>query len=350
MRQNKQIKRALIRELVEENLEAIEKRPKGSLRRARRKRQIRLTWWILSGTAGMAVGALLFFLVLDTGGRLYRQWLGSGSATAFATGDGSVIDTLGEAVLPAGFTRPAPLEPDVIPLAVRRIAIDPGHGGNEEGTITETGLVEKELTLDIAKRLKRLLESASYSVTMTRTRDEAVQLKERARTANEARADLFLSIHVNWIGNQTVRGVETYFLGPTDDPHLRELAALENRDSGYSVADYRRLLDTIYTDAKSIESRRLATAVQRSLLVSLRRTTPEISNRGVKCAPFVVLVATEMPAILAEVSCLSNEHEARLLARPAYRQQIARALFEGIRNYGAPPVSADSGGGKGKES
>lgn len=350
MRQKKQIKQALIRDLVEENLEAIERRPKGSLRRARRRRRIRLTWWLLSGAAGMAVGALLFFLVLDTGGRLYRQWLGGSSEADVAAVEGSVLDTLGEAVLPAGFTRPEPLEPDVIPLAVRRIAIDAGHGGDEEGTITETGLLEKELTLDIAKRLKRLLEAASYSVTMTRTRDEAVQLKERARTANEARADLFLSIHVNWIRNRKVRGVETYYLGPTDDPHLRELAALENRDSGYSVADYRRLLDSIYADAKSIESRRLAGTVQRSLFNSLRRTTPEISNRGVKCAPFVVLVATEMPAILAEVSCLSNEHEARLLARPAYRQQIARALFEGIRNYSATPETVNSGGGKGKES
>lgn len=350
MRQKKQIKRALLRDLVEENLEAIERRPRGSLRRARRRRRTRLTYWLLSGVTGVVVGSLLFFLVLDTGGRRYRQWLGGNPEPGPAASDGSVLATLGEAVLPAGFTRPEPLEPDVIPLAVQRIAIDAGHGGDEEGTITESGLMEKELTLDIAKRLKRLLESASYSVTMTRTRDEAVQLKERARTANEERADLFLSVHVNWIRNRKVRGVETYYLGPTDDPHLRELAALENRDSGYSVSDYRRLLDSIYADAKSVESRRLATAVQRSLFSSLRRTTPEISNRGVKCAPFVVLVATEMPAILAEVSCLSNEHEARLLARPAYRQQIARALFEGIRDYSAPPETADSGGGKGKES
>lgn len=350
MRQKQRIKRSLIKELVEENIEAIERRPRGSLRRRRRFNRARLTYWILSGAAGMALGALLFFLVLDTGGRLYRQWLGGNTDPGPAETDGSVLDTLGEAVLPAGFTLPEPLAPDVIPLAVNRIAIDAGHGGDEEGTITESGLMEKELTLDIAHRLRRLLESASYSVTMIRTGDEDVQLKERARTANEARADIYLSIHVNWIRNRTVRGVETYYLGPTDDPHIRKLASLENRDSGYSVADYRRLLDSIYADARSFESRRLATAVQRSLFSSLRRTTPEISNRGVKCAPFVVLVATEMPAILAEVSCLSNEHEARLLARPAYRQQIARALFEGIRNYSAPPETADSGGGKGKES
>lgn len=350
MRQKKRIKRSLIKELVEENLEAIEKRPRGSTRRRRRFNRKRLIYWTISGIAGMSLGALLFFLVLDSGGRLYRQWLSGNPDQESAEADGSVLDTLGEAVLPAGFTLPQPLEPDVIPLAVRRVAIDAGHGGDEEGTITDSGLKEKELTLDIAKRLRRLLEAASYSVTMTRTTDQAVKLKERARTANEDRADIYLSIHVNWIYNREVRGVETYYLGPTDDPHLRKLAALENRDSGYSVADYRRLLDSIYADARSFESRRLATAVQRSLYSSLRQTTPEISNRGVKCAPFVVLVATEMPSILAEVSCLSNEHEARLLARPAYRQQIARALFEGIRNYSAPPETADSGGGKGKES
>jgi len=349
MRQNDRIKRSLVRELVEENIEAIERRPRGSLRRRRRHQRIRWGWWLLSGAAGMAVGALLFFLVLDSGGRLYRQWAGGGQVQT-AADDGSVLDTLGEVVLPAGFTRPEPLEPTVIPLAVRHIAIDPGHGGEEEGTITGTGLMEKELTLDIAKRLRRLLLASSFTVTMTRSRDEDVQLKDRARVANAARADLFISIHVNWIPNRQVRGVETYYLGPTNDPHLSELAALENRDSGYSLADYRRLLDSIYADARSAESQRLAGAVQRSLFSSLRRTTPELSNRGVKCAPFVVLVATEMPAILAEVSCLSNEHEARLLASPAYRQQIARALFEGIRNYSAPPETANRGGGKGKES
>lgn len=350
MRQNDRIKRSLLRELVEENIEAIERRPRGSLRRRRHQRRIRWRWWAFSGAAGMLAGALLFTLVLDTGDRLYRQWTGDGEVASVAATDASVLETLGEALLPAGFTRPEPLEPTVIPLAVRHIAIDPGHGGEEEGTITGTGLEEKELTLDIAKRLKRLLLASSYTVTMTRTRDEEVQLKERALAANEARADLFISIHVNWIPNRQVRGVETYFLGPTNDPHLSELARLENRDSGYSLADYRRLLDSIYADARSAESRRLAGAVQRALFTSLRRTTPELSNRGVKCAPFVVLVATEMPAILAEVSCLSNEHEARLLASPAYRQQIARALFEGIRNYSAPSEAAQRGGGKGKES
>jgi N-acetylmuramoyl-L-alanine amidase len=350
MRQKQQIKKALIRDLVEENLEAIEQRPKGFLRRKRHRRQAALGRWLVSGAAGMIVGALIFFLFLDTGGRLYRQWLAGGQPLAAVDTGGSVADTLGELVLPANFTRPGPLEPSIIPLAVRHIAIDAGHGGSEEGTITDTGLIEKELTLDIAKRLKRMLESADYTVTMTRTSDELIQLKDRAQTANAARADLFLSIHVNWIPNRAVRGVETYFLGPTDDPHINDLAALENRDSGYSVADYRRLLDSIYADARSSESRRLATAVQRSLYSSLRRTTPDLSNRGVKSAPFVVLVATEMPAILAEVSCLSNEHEAKLLAKPAYRQQIARALFEGIRYYSSPPETANRGGGKGKES
>ena len=233
---------------------------------------------------------------------------------------------------PAVFAAPEPFDPSAIPLAVRRIVVDPGHGGPDDGT-TGFGLDEKSMTLDIAHRLQDRLEADGFEVYLTREDDRAVSLRERAQTANDLRADLFISIHINWIAERSVRGLETYFLGATDDPELNELARRENRDSGYSLADMKSLLESIYTGVRTDESRQLATRIQRSLYSSLIRQNPDLKNRGVKTAPFVVLVATEMPAILAEVSCLSNQQEAQLLSRPLYREHIAEALSRGIRAY-----------------
>src|SRR6185295_5758428 len=181
---------------------------------------------------------------------------------------------------------PRPIDPSVFPLAVHRIAIDAGHGGKSGGTRAPSGLTEQEVTLDIARRLKRHLEGASFEVVMTRDQDREVSLKDRARIANQARSDLFLSIHLNWIAGGNTRGVETYYLGPTDDPELSRLAALENRESGYSVADFRRLLDGVYADAREGSSRRFAESINGSLFRSLTSVDHGIANRGVKTAPF----------------------------------------------------------------
>jgi N-acetylmuramoyl-L-alanine amidase len=231
------------------------------------------------------------------------------------------------------FPAPVPLDLTVVPLGVRKIVLDSGHGGKDIGAAAPLGTVEKEVALDIGLRLRRLLETAAFEVFMTRDKDETVSLAQRAAFANARSADLFVSIHVNWIEGRHNRGMETYYLGPTDDPDLLQLAAQENQASGYSLADFRRLLDGIYIAVRRDESRRLAETMQHALFQSLRPVNPTLVNRGVKMAPFVVLVATEMPAILAEVSCLSNAEEARLLATPEYRQAIAQALFQGIRAY-----------------
>ena len=231
------------------------------------------------------------------------------------------------------FPAPAPIDLAVLPLGVRKIVVDPGHGGKDTGTSTPGGLAEKEVTLDIGLRLRHLLEEAAFEVVMTRDKDEAVPLRQRTALANAQGADLFVSIHLNWIDGGQVRGMETYYLGPTEDPVLLQLAARENRDSGYSLADFRKLLDHIYLSVRRDESRRLAESVQRTLVTSLRRKRPALVNRGVKTAPFAVLVDTEMPAILAEVACLSHPEEAHLLATPQYRQDIAQALLQGIRAY-----------------
>jgi N-acetylmuramoyl-L-alanine amidase len=219
------------------------------------------------------------------------------------------------------------------PLAVRRIVLDAGHGGADPGAATAT-LSEKNITLDIGNRLRTLLEREGFTVVETRSDDRMIALRERARLANDSQSDIFVSIHVNSIVKHIAsRGVETYYLGPTNDPSLTELAAAENRVSGYSIADMRNLLDGVYADARRDESHELAAAVQRELFGTLRTIDPKLENWGVKRAPFLVLVATGMPAILAEVGCLSNEQEAAMLSQAEYRQKIAGALFHGIRAY-----------------
>lgn len=321
------IKRRVMRELVAQNLDLIQGRSPWYRRRSRRLRiAARLLVFALV-PAGLAAPSYLSA----------PEWGGGGpaaSATAAAVQEAAPPDAAGA----AGGTTPAAALPRridsaVFPLAVKRVAIDPGHGGVSGGTRTPSGLLEKELTLDIAVRLRRLLEGASIEVVMTRLGDDDVSLENRTRRANDAGADLFVSLHVNWIANRGVRGVETYYLGPTDDPFVTQLAAAENRGSGYSLTDLRTLLEQIYVGVREDESRRLAESVQGALLGSLRAINPRVQNRGVKTAPFIVLMKTEMPAILAEVSCLSNEHEATLLGKPLYRQFLAEAVFAGIRAY-----------------
>jgi N-acetylmuramoyl-L-alanine amidase len=233
------------------------------------------------------------------------------------------------------FTLPEPGHVDLFafPLAVRRIVIDPGHGGEDPGVTAGGGLREKEITLDIAQRLSTLLLAASFEVFLTREKDASVSLERRTQFANAVGGDVLVSIHINWIETRHTRGVETYYLGPTENPASLRLARVENQQSGYSVADFRRLLDGVYLDVKRGESRKLAETVQRELVHFLRKTNPTLENRSVKTAPFLVLVDATMPAILTEVSCLSNPEEARLLANSDYRQQIAQALFTGVRTY-----------------
>ena len=247
------------------------------------------------------------------------------------TGAGNAMASIHTPRVPG--TPPRPLDRVVFPLSVRKVVIDPGHGGAQHGAVSESGMAEKEISLDIALRLRRLLEGASFEVLMTRETDEAVGLDKRADFANASSADLFVSIHLNWIPRQELRALETYVLGPTNDPAVTKLAARENRDSVYSLSEYRLLLERIYMDTRQDESRRLAKAIQAELFGSVRRINPLVEDRGVKTAPFVVLVRTEMPAILVEVSCLSNQEEVKLLTNDDYRENIAQALFRGIISY-----------------
>jgi N-acetylmuramoyl-L-alanine amidase len=221
----------------------------------------------------------------------------------------------------------------VLPLSVKRIVIDPGHGGKQHGAISESGVSEKDITLDITLRLRRLMENAPFEVLMTRQTDESLSLEKRVDFANTSNADLFVSIHVNWMEPREIRPLETYYVGATNDPAVIKLAGIENRDSGYSLADYRRLLEKIYLDTRRDESYMLAKTINTELYQSLSQINPELENRGVKMAPFAVLVGTQMPAVLAEVSCLSNEDDVKLLTNADYREKIAQALLRGILSY-----------------
>ena len=251
----------------------------------------------------------------------------------------SNVPASGPAVEPASPSPPdmslltRPLPPSALALGVRRVVLDAGHGGAHQGTASTSGLLEKEITLDLAERARKLLIGRGFDVVLTRTADETLSLKERATTANQQRGDIFVSIHLNSFARTTARGVETFYLGPGEHPDHDAMAAAENQHSGYSLADMRTLLDGIYVDARRDESKRLAQSVQRAMMQRLGKSDPELEDRGVKTAPFVVLVATEMPAILAEVSCLSNPDEAERLGTTAHRQAIAEALVSGIRSF-----------------
>lgn len=330
------LKRRLLSELVQENVDLIQgRRPLRQRRRRDWRRAAAVLAAILAFTSIGLLGASRFVPATASSPRARRAALASRpSPTAAISGLVSAVASAPR--LPV----PRPIDPAAFPLAVRRIVLDSGHGGEDVGTHTRSGVTEKSLTLDIALRLRRLLER-DFQVLMTREADRAVALEDRAAVANRAGADLFVSIHLNWISNPAERGVETYYLGATDDPVLTELAAAENRGSRYSLADLRGILDRLYTDVRQDSSRRLAEAVQTSLYRSLVQVNPALDDRGVKGAPFLVLVSTEMPAILAEVSCLSNDDEVGLLSQDSYRQSIAEALARGIRSY------ADSVAGSG---
>lgn len=228
---------------------------------------------------------------------------------------------------------PKPINFRVFPLQIKKIIIDPGHGGADSGAVAAQGILEKEITLDIAVRLRKLLQKRDFQVVMTREDDSMVPIHQRVAIANTEKADLFVSIHANWFKTPVINGVETFYLGPTDDPHSIQLAELENKGSGYTLGHFRQLLENVYVDVRRGESRQLAMSIQNHLSISLRKLNPNLTNRGVKMAPFLVLVATRMPAVLAEVSFLSNQHEAHLLSTPRYRQGVARALAKGIHTY-----------------
>jgi N-acetylmuramoyl-L-alanine amidase len=219
-------------------------------------------------------------------------------------------------------------------LKLERVVIDAGHGGNDVGTHGPTGYYEKDLTLDVAQRLGALIsERMGSEVVYTRTDDTYVGLEERTRIANQRGADLFLSIHANSSPYRAAAGVETYVLNFTTSKTALQLAARENATSDRSIHELHSLLEKIALKDKIDESREFAAKLQTALSAVSKSGTQGAKNRGIKSAPFVVLIGAEMPSVLAEIGFLTNSSEEVLLRKPEYRQKIAEALYKGIAAY-----------------
>ncbi len=220
-------------------------------------------------------------------------------------------------------------------LKISRIVIDAGHGGHDTGTIGPTGLMEKDLCLDVALRLGKLIEQKlpGADVVYTRSDDTFIPLEERTHIANDAKADLFVSIHANSSPDHGARGVETYYLNMKGSPEAMEVAARENAVSQEGIHDLEDLVMKIARTEKIDESKELAEDVQDSLSKRIQKTAKPVRNRGVRKAPFVVLIGADMPSILTEISFLSNPADEQLLKKPEHRQHIAEGVFQGVSAY-----------------
>ena len=220
-------------------------------------------------------------------------------------------------------------------LKIGRIVIDAGHGGHDTGTIGPTGLMEKDLCLDVALRLGKIIQQRlpSADVVFTRSDDTFIPLEERTHIANEAKADMFVSIHANSSQDTAARGIETYYLNLKGSPEAMEVAARENATSDQGIHELEDLVKQIARTEKIDESREFAEDVQDSLSKRVQKTAKVVKNRGVRKAPFVVLIGADMPSILTEISFLSNPADEKLLKQPEHRQRVAEGIFQGIAGY-----------------
>jgi N-acetylmuramoyl-L-alanine amidase len=219
-------------------------------------------------------------------------------------------------------------------LKIGKIVIDPGHGGHDTGTIGPNGLEEKDLVLDVSRRLGKLLQTRlGAEVIYTRRDDTFIPLETRTAIANQEAADLFVSVHANSSRDSDARGVETYYLNFTSSPDALEVAARENAVSEESIHELQDLVKKIALKEKIEESHEFASDVQHSLHSGLAARNPGLRDRGVKKAPFIVLIGANMPSILAEISFVSNPGDERRLETADYRQKIAESLYRGIAKY-----------------
>jgi N-acetylmuramoyl-L-alanine amidase len=220
-------------------------------------------------------------------------------------------------------------------LKVHNIIIDPGHGGSDPGAINQTSnLLEKNITLEIAKNLKQIFSKhPEYKIILTREDDRYLSLEERTALANSNNGDLFISIHLNSAARKSAKGLETYYLSCTTDPWAINVAAQENFMSEKSIGEMKTILEKILQNSTITESKLLADLLQKKAAVHLSEKYDRIVNLGVKKAPFVVLAGAQMPAVLFEASFISNPDEALRLQRPSYIYSISYGLYCGIISY-----------------
>jgi N-acetylmuramoyl-L-alanine amidase len=245
------------------------------------------------------------------------------------TGPGTAPPAKPPDALPSGYSMARQLG-----LGVKTIVLDPGHGGSDPGCIGRSGLQEKALTLDLALALKKMLvEKAGLNVVLARESDIMVPLETRAVIANQKRADLFISIHVNAHPDRRREGIETFFLNFSPDPQVIETAARENAVSAKNMGQMKDIIQKIVRNSKIYESRDLAERIQKNLLKSLSEDDPGVKDLGTKGGPFYVLIGSEMPSVLVEVAHLSNPREEARLKTARYRDLAVQGIYNGIVEY-----------------
>jgi N-acetylmuramoyl-L-alanine amidase len=219
-------------------------------------------------------------------------------------------------------------------LSVKRIVIDPGHGGKDPGCYHKGGIREKNIVLDLAKKLVNKIEKRlGCEVLLTRTRDQFLSLEKRTAFANVKKADLFISLHVNAHKQSKIFGVETYFLNMTTDPRSVMVAARENATSEKNISDLQSILNDLMLNTKISESSKLAYHVQKGMMSNIRKRYKRNRSLGVKQAPFYVLIGAEMPAILIETGFITNPTERKRLLSEKYREMLADGIVGGIDSY-----------------
>jgi len=219
-------------------------------------------------------------------------------------------------------------------LGVRKIVLDPGHGGTDPGCLGKGGSQEKYVVLDVALSLKKMLvEKGGFDVVLTRESDIFVPLEDRTVIANQKRADLFVSIHANATRNRKRTGIESFYLNFSPDPAVNETAARENATSAKNISEMKNIIQAIVRNSKIQESKELAEKIHGGLLKSLSAKYGSMNSLGVKGGPFWVLIGGEMPSVLVEISHLSNAQEEARLKTPAYRAVVVQGIYEGIMEY-----------------
>ncbi len=219
-------------------------------------------------------------------------------------------------------------------LGVKTIVIDPGHGGRDPGAIGAMGTMEKDITLDVALKLKsRLAELGRHHVLLTRENDRTMALADRVKFARRNNADLFISIHVNSLPNKNKNIIETFYFGPPLNYEALLLAEKENKESHFSVENFDSIIQDLGNTLKRQESKKLATAIQSNLFNNRRVQDAQVQNYGIKTAPFVVLSQTEVPSVLVEISCITNVKEEKKLTSSRYRSMVAAYMEAGVVTY-----------------
>ena len=219
-------------------------------------------------------------------------------------------------------------------LGIRRIVIDPGHGGNDPGCVGRKDFYEKAIVLDVSLRLKNLLSSnKNIEVIMTRETDIFLPPENRPVIANQQQADLFISIHANSNPSKSLSGVQTFFLNFSTDASVNSIAARENATSTKNISQMKDIIERIAANSKIVESRELANLIHSSLIANLSKKYSKVRNLGVRGGPFWVLIGGDMPSILVEISHLSNPMEEERMKDPRYRQAVAQGIYDGIMKY-----------------